>query len=644
MRRARVRALPWLLCAALSACAVGPDFKAPDGLGNDEPAHWRDPQRANDAASSGQAPKPGAGAAKVPPADDVASQPTEDSDPDPRWWRTFNDPLLDQLIERAAQSNLDLREAVLRIEEARAQAQGAAAQGLPNLRASASYTREQLGIKGILDDENANSSIDRPGAPGSPLNQVAPGAGTAAENGARNLVNQLEQPINLWQAGFDASWELDLFGRVRRSVEAANAQTEAALESRNDALLSLEGEVAQTYMQLRGAQAQLDIAKRLVDEQNGVLTLTQSQAKVGLASQQDVQSAAAQLESTRAQLPQFEQQIAQALNGLSYLLAEPPGALDDELATPAALPPVPPTVATGVPATLARRRPDIRRAEANLHAATASVGVAVAQFYPDISLTGQIGLRGTYASDLARWSHLFYSFGPSVSLPIFEGGALVSNLKVSKAEQAQAALEYRKTVLLALRDVDNALAVYRTDQTRRTSLERSAAAQQDAFELARESYRKGLTNFIDVLDAERQLSQVRQQYAQSTTQVSTDLVALYKALGGGWTQPPETADAADTREALAAVRGQPAAAAHRADAVPAQTAQPGAQRGMSEAAAQEGGQGADREAGREAGQEAGQEAGREAEQESGQAAEPEAARDPAQRAPQSTAQDSPGSR
>ncbi|CAB3771094.1 hypothetical protein LMG29739_05937 [Paraburkholderia solisilvae] len=305
---------------------------------------------------------------------------------------------------------------------------------------------------------------------------------------------------------------------------------------------------------------------------------------------------------------------------------------------------MPPTVATGVPATLARRRPDIRRAEANLHAATASVGVAVAQFYPDISLTGQIGLRGTYASDLARWSHLFYSFGPSVSLPIFEGGALVSNLKVSKAEQAQAALEYRKTVLLALRDVDNALAVYRTDQTRRTSLERSAAAQQDAFELARESYRKGLTNFIDVLDAERQLSQVRQQYAQSTTQVSTDLVALYKALGGGWTQPPETADAADTREALAAVRGQPAAAAHRADAVPAQTAQPGAQRGMSEAAAQEGGQGADREAGREAGQEAGQEAGREAEQESGQAAEPEAARDPAQRAPQSTAQDSPGSR
>lgn len=528
--RARSYAFALLLCVALSACAVGPDFKAPNGLGQDEPAHWRDPQRTSDATSNGEAPKPGAGAVKVPDATAVSSHPTEDSDPDPRWWRSFNDPTLDGLIARAAQSNLDLREAVLRIEEARAQVQGAAAQGLPNVRATGSYTREQLGIKGILDDQNVNSRIDALGASGQ---------GASVQNGARNLVDQLEQPVNLWQAGFDASWELDLFGRVRRSVEAANAQTEAAVESRNDALLSLEGEVAQNYMQLRGAQAQLDIAKRLVDEQNGVLTLTQSQARVGLASQQDVQSAAAQLESTRAQLPQFEQQIAQALNGLSYLLAEPPGALDDELSAPAAVPPVPPVVATGLPSTLARRRPDIRRAEANLHAATANVGVAVAQFYPDISLTGQIGLRGTHASDLARWSHLFYSFGPSVSLPIFEGGALVSNLKVTKAQQAEAALEYRKTVLLALRDVDNALAVYRTDQTRRTSLERSAAAQQDAFDLARESYRKGLTNFIDVLDAERQLSQVRQQYAQSTTQVSTDLVALYKALGGGWEQTPE---------------------------------------------------------------------------------------------------------
>jgi outer membrane protein, multidrug efflux system len=476
----------------------------------------------------------------------VPSRPTEDSDPDPQWWRSFNDATLDGLIERAAHSNLDLHEAVLRIAEARAAAQGAAAQGLPNLRANASYTREQLGIKGFLESEDVNARVDQLGAPGSPLNQVAPGAGAAAQRDATNLLDQLSAPVNLWQAGFDASWELDLFGRVRRSVEAADAQTESARESRNDALLSLEAEVAQTYLQLRGAQAQLNIAKQLVDEQSGVLTLTQEQAKVGLASEQDARSAAAQLEQTRAQLPQFEQQIVQALNGLAYLLGDTPGALDDELSAPGALPPVPPTVATGVPATLARRRPDIRRAEAQLHAATANVGVAVAQFYPDISLTGQIGLRGTHASDLTRWSHLFYSFGPAVSLPVFQGGALVANLKMSRAQQAQAALDYRKTVLLALRDVDNALAVYRTDQARRTALERSTAAQQDAFELARDSYRKGLVSFITVLDAERQLSQVRQQYAQGTTQVSTDLVALYKALGGGWS------DASDATVAIAA--------------------------------------------------------------------------------------------
>jgi len=566
-----------LLCALVTACAVGPDFKAPDGLGTDQPAHWRDPQRAaaggaNGAATYASAPAASASAPRaasaaaapvlasapstsaapsaassVSPAaapNPVPSQPTEDSDPDPQWWRNFHDARLDGLIARAAHSNLDLREAVLRIAEARAQTQGAAAQGLPNLRATGSYTREQLGIKGFLESEDVYGRVNQLGAPGSPLEQVSPGAGAAAQRSANNLLDQLTAPINLWQAGFDASWELDLFGRVRRSVEAANAQTEAAIESRNDALLSLEGEVAQTYVQLRGAQAQLDIAKRLVDEQNGVLTLTQSQAKVGLASQQDVQNAAAQLEQTRAQLPQYEQQIVQALNGLAYLLGEPPGTLDDELSAPGAVPPVPPTVATGVPATLARRRPDIRRAEAQLHAATASVGVAVAQFYPDISLTGQIGLRGTHASDLARWSHLFYSFGPAVSLPIFQGGALVANLKVSKAEQAQAALEYRKTVLLALRDVDNALAVYRTDQARRTALERSSAAQQQAFELARDSYRKGIVSFINVLDAERQLSQVRQQYAQSTTQVSTDLVALYKALGGGWQAVPEVTQGA----------------------------------------------------------------------------------------------------
>jgi multidrug efflux system outer membrane protein len=360
------------------------------------------------------------------------------------------------------------------------------------------------------------------------------------ENGANNVLNELTSPINLWQVGFDASWELDLFGRVRRSVEAAHAQTEAALESRNDALVSLEAEVAQTYMQLRGAQAFRQITQSLVDQQSEIVRLTQSQAKVGLASELDVKSAAAQLAQTQAQLPQYDQQIEEALNGLSYLLGEQPGSLATELSTPAEVPPVPPAVPVGLPSTLARRR-----AEASLHAATADVGVAVAQFYPDISLTGQVGTRATNASGLTHWSSLFYSFGPSISLPIFEGGSLVANLHLSQAQQQQAALDYRKTVLTALRDVDNALAVYHTDQARRTALGDSVAALQASFDLARDSYRKGLLTFINVLDAERQLSDAQQQYAQGTTQVSTDLVALYKALGGGWQADAAVSGAVD---------------------------------------------------------------------------------------------------
>ncbi len=520
--------LAGVLALLLTSCTVGPDFHAPHA---DVPAQWHDTQRtAANAAAASDVSANGASASTA----NVASVPTLDTDPDPRWWRSFNDPTLDALIARAALGNLDLQEAVLRIVEARSQVQSAAAQGLPNLRATGSYQREQLGLKGLLQEDGVYDKVDRLGAPNSPVNAIAPGAGAALQNGANNVLDQLSAPINLWQVGFDATWELDLFGRVRRSVEAANAQTEAAYESRNDALLSLEAEVAQTYVQLRGAQTLHDIAGSLVEQQSETVRLTESQAKVGLASQLDVQSAKAQLAQTKTQLPQYDQQIAQALNALAYLVGEPPGALEAQLSTPQAVPPVPPVVPVGLPSTLARRRPDIRRAEANLHAATASVGVAVAQFYPDVSLTGKAGTRATNASDLARWSHLFYSFGPSVSLPIFQGGALVANLRISKAREAETALDYRKTVLIALRDVDNALVVYRTDQARRDALADSVAAQQTSFDLARDSYRKGLTSFINVLDAQRQLAQAREQYAQGTTQVSTDLVSLYKALGGGW--------------------------------------------------------------------------------------------------------------
>lgn len=526
-------------CAVLAGCTVGPDFKPPQA---DAPANWHDLQAAGAASPASGA---SAASAASAPGAHAPSSPVTSADPDPRWWRAFGDPLLDQLVERAAHDNLDVQAAVLRIAQARAQVRAAAAQGLPDVRATASYQREQLGLKGIVEEQGIDQRIDRLGAPGSPLDRFGPGTGASVQQGARGALDALEAPVNLWQAGFDASWELDLFGRVRRSVEAAGAQTSAAIASRDDALLSLEAEVAQTYLQLRGAQAQRALADDLQRAQRELLDLTREQAAHGLASDLDVRSAEARLAQIHAQLPQFDQQIVLLRNGLAYLVGGAPGALDDWLDAPRALPDVPPTVPVGLPSTLARRRPDIRRAEAELHAATADVGVAVAQFYPDISLTGQVGLRASHVRELAHWSHLFYSFGPAISLPIFSGGQLVSNLRLSQARQAEAALAYRQAVLLALRDVDNALAVYRTDQARAAALDDAVKAEQGALDLARDRYRKGLSPFLDVLDAERQWSEGRQQAEQGALQTTTDLVALYKALGGGWQAGPGTNSNAD---------------------------------------------------------------------------------------------------
>ncbi|WP_321815575.1 MULTISPECIES: efflux transporter outer membrane subunit [unclassified Paraburkholderia] len=501
-----------ILAAAMSACTVGPDFKPPEA---NAPASWN--------------------ALQTQPADTQASSnPSVESDPDPRWWQSFHDPVMDTLIARAVQGNPDLRIAVVRIAEARAQTQQAASQGLPNVRASASYEREQLGAKGILESAGVYNKVDSLGAPDSPINTLAPGSGAAVERGAQGALDELTKPISLWQAGFDASWELDLFGRVRRSVEAANAQTDAAIESQHDAQVSLEAEVAETYLQLRGAQMLRATAVALIEQQHEVVELAQNAAKHGLESQLDVERSQAQRAQTEALLPQYDQQIAQALNALAVLTGQAPGALDAELSPAGALPRTPPSVPVGLPATLARRRPDIRRAEASLHAATANVGVAVAQFYPDISLSAQAGTRATTPRDLAHWASLFWSWGPSVSLPIFQGGALVSNLRLSKLQQQEAALDYRKTVLGALRDVNNALVVYRTDQARLNSLDESVADQQRAYGLARDSYRKGIVSFINVLDAERQVSTAQQSAQQQKLQVCTDLVSLYKALGGGW--------------------------------------------------------------------------------------------------------------
>ncbi|MEQ5843351.1 efflux transporter outer membrane subunit [Paraburkholderia acidicola] len=477
----------------LGACTVGPDFKAPEA---NTPATWHD-ALATQSALSGE------------------SRVTAEADPDPQWWRSFNDATLTSLIDRATRGNLDVQIAVVRIAEARASERSAAAAGLPTLSASASYTHEDVG-QGLA----STGSTAPPG--GNP--------------GLAGLIDSLTKPVNIYQGSLDASWELDLFGRVRRSVEAANASTVAAIGNRDDALVTLQAEVAQTYAQLRAAQASRDTAQADLVAEQQILELTRERAAKGLVTDLDVESATSAVGTLEASLAQYDQQIAASLNGLAVLLGEAPGALDAELATATPIPPPPPQVPVGLPSSLARRRPDIRVAEAQLHRQTAQVGVAVAQFYPDISLTGQVGQESTKPGDLTKWANNFYSFGPSVSLPIFQGGQLRANLKLAKADQAEAALSYRKTVLEALQDVDNALSAYRAELRRHQALEKTVSAETKALALATNQYRSGVSTFIDVLTAENTLAQQRQQFIQSTLTLTTDVVTLYKALGGGWQQ------------------------------------------------------------------------------------------------------------
>ncbi|TKI07422.1 efflux transporter outer membrane subunit [Martelella alba] len=485
-----------LLMAALTACSMGPDY---------HPVTPITPAGFHGLAGDRQS---------TPVSATLASQ------PDPVWWRNFQDPELNSLIDRAIAGNLNLQQAVLRIAGAREQTLQAGAAGLPSATANARVTREQLGVEGFLDSSQIRAQ---------------------AQNVDPQLASRLDgltRPINLYQGSFDATWEIDLWGRVRRSIEAANAQTQSSMESRNDALVSLEAEVARSYLQLRGAQSVAQTLQTQIDVARQTLELTRSRQRNGLAPQTDVENAAAQLGSLQAQLPAYQAQQRQAMNALAVLLGQPPGTLDKELAQPKPLPALPAAVAVGVPSTLARRRPDIRQAEANLHAATANIGVSIAQLFPDLSLTGQFGTRNDDADYLTHWSSHFWSIGPQISLPIFQGGKLVASVRLARIDQANAALAYRQTVLSALQDVENALVSYHTDQDRVTGLEQTAQSTQNAFELARDSYRNGLSSFINLLDAERQLAQARQQLAAARVETGVDLVSLYKALGGGWENYP----------------------------------------------------------------------------------------------------------
>jgi multidrug efflux system outer membrane protein len=492
--RVPARALRLALAAALlgSGCSVGPDFVRPDAQ---TPAHWTP-------SDAGTQP---AGRAR-----DSAT--TEDSADLKRWWADLHDAELDSLIERATSSNLDLRLALLRIEEARAQRGVTAASEWPSLSANASYSRTRL--SDTTPTGSLISSFDSVRIPGAPSATIP-------------------NPYNQYQLGGDVSWEPDLFGRLRRQVESADANIQVSLEDQHAAMVALLGDLARAYIDLRGAQRSRDTALRIIAADEELLELTRQRRAAGLTSEVDVVEAASELSATQAQLPAYTLAITQSINQLSRLLGLAPGSLFAELQPDAAAPPLPGLVPLGLPADLARRRPDIRRAEASLHAATADIGVAIAGLYPRLTLTGSGGLQSETAGEVTEWASRFFAFGPTLELPVFDRGRW-QTISLQRVREKEAAVSYANTVLNALQEVENARAAYDADQDRRAWLVSAVEQDRDALELTQQRYRSGVASFIEVLDAERALRQNELSEAQSETTVGEDLVALYRALGGGW--------------------------------------------------------------------------------------------------------------
>lgn len=425
---------------------------------------------------------------RTPPAWNAAA---DGSDGDPSaelasWWARFGDPLLSDLIERAVRANLDLRIAEARVREARALRGVAGAALWPQLDALGEAT-------------------------------------TAAGN-----------TESLFFGALEAFWELDVFGGVRRSVEAANADLDVAIEARRAVLLAMLGEVARSYVDHRGVQHRIGTVRRNLAAQQETRELTEAQLRVGLASDLVVDRARAQVAVTASTIPPLETELAASAHRLAVLIGAEPAALTSELAGDTAIPSAPSVLLLGVPADLLRRRPDLARAERELAAATARIGEATADLLPRFTLTGAIGLRSDDVKDLAKGNGSFAAIGPNVVWPIFAAGRIRANIAVQDARQQQALANYERTLLLALEEVENALVRHAREQVRRRDLQSGVESNRSATELARRLYANGLIEFLDVLDAERSLLVSESLLVDSETAVSTSLVDLYVALGGGW--------------------------------------------------------------------------------------------------------------
>lgn len=466
----------------LSACTVGPNYVKPDPA---MPPSW---------------------------SSELAGGLKEGPSALAQWWKQFNDPMLDSLIDRAVESNLDLRIAQERVREARSLRTIEAAQGLPTINAGGSYStnrssRNSSGFEGLEEFGVSSGSRD----------------------------------FELYQAGFDAGWEIDVFGGIRRSVEAADATIQATEDRRRDALVTLLSEVARNYTELRSFQRRLEIAQSNIGSQRDALQLTETRFNAGLVSELDVAQARALLATFESTVPVFDSGALAAMHRLAVLLGQQPGTLKAELSPSSPIPGTPPEVPVGLPSELLRRRPDIRAAERDLAAANARIGQATAELYPRFFITGDIGLSSTKFSNFFDSNSVFWGLGPSFTWSLFSGGRIRANIQVQDSRTQQALAGYDQTILLAMEEVENAMVRYSREQVRMISLAEAVDANLRAVDLSNQLYTRGLTAFLNVIEAQRDLFVTQDQLVQSEGAVTSNLIALYKALGGGWEYgEPET--------------------------------------------------------------------------------------------------------
>jgi NodT family efflux transporter outer membrane factor (OMF) lipoprotein len=470
------------LISALAACAAGPNYRTPQP---DTPESF--------APMAGA--RLGAGTQPTTPAPDLAT-----------WWRALNDAELNSLVERAVQSNLDLEMALDRLQQARTYEAVIVGHALPEVNASAAAAR---GTGSDLTKGRADADL-RSADTGSGLTQI-------------NTI-----------AGFDAVWELDLFGKFRREFEAARADTQAARAARYDVLTTVVADVVRAYVDLRGLQVRAGILHQAGDVLRESLRIVTIRFERGITNELDVALATRQLATLEAQIAPIEAAANAAQYTLAVLVGEYPEKMLQELSRPDLIPSMPAAAAPGVPLDLLKRRPDIQQAERELAASTARIGVATANLFPQVALIGSIGSQAQGWGTLPNVGKHIWSFGPGAVWPLVDFGALDAQVDIAHLAARASMLNYRKTILNAVQQVDSSLDAYEAQQVRMEKLSTALLAGERAVDLATMRYERGLTDYLNVVDAQREFYDLQEQYAVAQVAQGEQFVQLYKSLGGGW--------------------------------------------------------------------------------------------------------------